>query len=387
MSLFTKTRIKAESLQGTGPAFDVVMLATVHPATDVRIFHREAKTLAAAGLSVCILGPHPSAERLEGVWIEALPRAANRLQRLFLGWSVLRRARQLQAKLYIFHDPELFWVGVTLRLFGKKVVYDCHENLPMQVLQKAWIPWPARWAVVPVVWLIEWTGSRLLSGVVVAREAMMERFPRRKRVLVRNFPPEQMCRATGEGSPVHLRRNVVIYAGGLSRLRGIGELVRAFRHPDLAEGELWLVGDFSEQAFRDEILQSLPPNVRWLGRKDYPEVIELYKLAKLGAVLLHPTASHKDSLPLKLFEYLAAGLPVIASNFPEWVELLNGCGVQVNPFDVDQIRVAIRGLLSDAARIKAMSAVARDRVLNSYCWENEGRRLVQSCCELIRCTR
>ena len=87
-----------------------------------------------------------------------------------------------------------------------------------------------------------------------------------------------------------------------------------------------------------------------------------------------------------LYGYLAAGIPVIASNFPEFDELLEGCGVQVDPKDPAQIERAIRELLSDPARLSVMSKIGRDRVLSSYCWKGEGTRLVKFCTELARQT-
>jgi len=363
--------------------FDVVMLTTVHPAVDDRIFHREAQTLTEAGFSVCIIGQHPTSEGLGGVWIEALPSPASRRQRLLLSWTLLKRARQMDGKLFIFHDPELFGVGLILSLLGKKVVYDSHENLPASMLQKFWLPRWARWLLVPEVWLAEWLCSRLITGVIVAREEIMSRFNKRRTVLVRNFPTGSALALLGRGAPIQRRRNIVIYTGGLSPIRGIRELVQAFKSLEMPGAELWLVGKFESQQFETEILASLPTNGKWLGWKEHTEVLELYQFAKVGMVLLYPTPNHRYSLPVKLFEYLGAGLPVIASNFPELTELMGGCGYQVDPYDVAQIRDAMQSLLSDPPRTIEMSRQARRRVLTSMSWETEGRRLIDFCSKLL----
>src|SRR5437867_1537210 len=208
--------------------FDIVMMTTGHPAVDDRIFHREAKTLVEAGFSICIIGQHPSSEQLAGVWIEALPSPASRRQRLLLGWTVLKRAHQVGGRLFIFHDPELFGVGLILSLLRRKVVYDSHENLPVSMLQKFWLPCWARWLLVPEVWFVEWFCSRLISGVIVARDKVMSRFPKRRTVLVRNFPTASALAVLGQGPPIQGRRNIVIYTGQLSPIRAIRELVQAF---------------------------------------------------------------------------------------------------------------------------------------------------------------
>ncbi|MGI8959166.1 MAG: glycosyltransferase family 4 protein [Bryobacteraceae bacterium] len=362
-------------------SFDVVMLTTAHPATDNRIFYREAKTLAEAGLAVAVIGPHPKPETLEGVWIEALPKQSRGSLRLMQGWMMIRLALRLRSRVFLFHDPELFGVGLVLRLLGKKVVYDCHENLPAQVLQKSWIPRPLRRPASALAWLIEWFGSRLLSGVAVARDAVLPRFPKNRRISIRNFPTEQALKSA-EGLPIDLRENIVIYAGGLGRVRGIAELLEAFRHIRPDEAELWLAGIFHDKAFQDEILKDLPSNIKWLGWLEHPQVLALYPSVKIGINLLYPTPSHKNSQPIKLYEYLAAGIPVIASNFPEFNELLEGCGVQVDPKNPAEIERAIRDLLSDPARLSEMSKIGRDRVLTSYSWKGEGVRLVDFCNQL-----
>ena len=359
--------------------FDVVMLTSAHSATDDRIFYREAMTLHEAGQSVCIVGRHLRCDILEGIHIRALRDAPSRPQRLLLGLTVLKTAIALNSRLYIIHDPELIGVALILRLLGKRVVYDAHENLPAQIQQKDWIPKPIRWVVAPTIASVEWAASHLLSGIIAAVPAIAARFPARKTILVRNFPTRSALQTLAEGPAITQRANLVIYTGGLSRVRGIRELVEAFR--ELEGTELWLVGDFDDPTFRQELLATLPGNVKWLGWKTHPEVLKLYRMAKLGAVLLHPTPNHRCALPVKLFEYLGAGLPVIASDFPEYKELVQGCGIQVNPTDVDKIRNGIKMLLTNDVELAEMSTRARQRVVDSFSWQGEGVRLVRFCTE------
>ena len=361
--------------------FDVVMLTSAHPATDDRIFYREAKTLVEAGQSVCIVGRHPSSEILEGIHIRALGAPASRLKRLLLGVAILDIACELNARLYIIHDPELIAIAFVLRLLGKKVVYDAHENLPAQIRQKDWIPRPLRWVLVPTASALEWVASRLLSGVIAAVPAIQVRFRSSRTELIRNFPTRSALATLADGPPISTRANVVIYTGGLSRIRGIRELVEAFRGLDGAQ--LWLVGSFDDAAFQTEIMSSLPHNVLWLGWRPHPEVLKLYRMAKLGAVVLYSTPNHRCAVPVKLFEYLGAGLPAIISDFPEYKEFVQGCGIEVDPLNVTAIRSAISALLADNAMLTEMSARARQRVVASFSWENEGTRLVEFCTKIM----
>jgi len=305
------------------------------------------------------------------------------LRRLFLGFALLRSALNLRSHVYIFHDLELFGVALILRVLKQKVVYDCHENTPMTMLQKTWIPRPLRHLLVLLVSIGEWLGSRLMSGVVTVNETLEKRFPRKRTVVVRNLPPSTMLDALSQGPPLHSRVNAVIYAGGLGRVRGIGELVAAFRSID-SDAELWLLGGFSDPVFREEVLGSLPQNVKWLGERKFSEVPQFYRRAKVGALLHYPTPNHRDAIPMKLFEYLAAGLPVIASDMPQFAGLLQGCGVQVNPKDVAQVRATIERVLSDEVALEEMSRIGRDRAMRSFRWEDDAARLVNFCAQMSR---
>lgn len=359
--------------------FDLVMLTTVHRATDDRIFHREAKTLVEAGMSVCVMGPHDNSRFIDGVWVDALPAQNSRKRRFALGWVVLQRCLRTNSRLFLFHDPELFGVGLILRLLGRHVIYDCHENLDLQVLQKTWIPKWARKSTAATVRITEWLLSRALSGVIAASPSMLGRFPRNRTILVRNFPTAEAIECLAGGLSIDRRADIVIYAGGLSRIRGIKELVEAFSDPQLTNAELWLVGAFDDENFRDEILNALPPNAKWLGWKEHTEVIKLYLQAKAGAALLYPTPSHRGALPVKLFEYFAAGLPVVASNYPEMVSLVGDCGFCVDPKNVKAVRAALVALLSDQTKTGEMSSLARERVLDSMSWPQEAERLTNFC--------
>lgn len=374
---------RATADSGFPSRVDVAMLTIAHSAVDDRIFHREARALAARRLSVCVIGPHPQSEVLNNISIQALPKSRSRSSRLLLGWTLLKKAFEIRAKLYIFHDPELFPAALALKLLGRKVVYDAHENLPAQFLQKDWIPKAIRILAKPLIAAIEALVAKCMDGVITVNRTLQSRFAKKKSIVVRNLPPEEVLEILSEGPPISSRKPVVIYAGALSRIRGIQELVRAFDHIPAEEAELWLIGHFVDPEFEASILGDARQNVKWLGQKEFYEVIRLYNSAKIGALLHFPAPNHVGAIPVKLFEYLAAGLPVVASDMPEYTELLEGCGIQVNAHNVKEIAAAIRKLLANEDEIERMSEAGKNKMYRSMRWETDAHELTVFCSSLI----
>ncbi len=106
----------------------VCMLTSAHhPVLDPRIFYKESTTLHAAGYDITVIGPHTADSVESGIKIRAFPRAKNRFERILLTpWRILARSLKENACVYHFHDPDLIPMGLLLKLFGAKVVYDVH---------------------------------------------------------------------------------------------------------------------------------------------------------------------------------------------------------------------------------------------------------------------
>ena len=110
----------------------------------------------------------------------------------------------------------------------------------------------------------------------------------------------------------------------------------------------------------------------------HEKVSELLAQARVGVATLHPDPNYLGSLPTKLFEYMAAGLPVVASNFPLWKEIVEGnkCGLTVNPLDPEEIAHAIEYLINHPDEARRMGENGRQAVLEKYNWETEGKKLL-----------
>lgn len=118
--------------------------------------------------------------------------------------------------------------------------------------------------------------------------------------------------------------------------------------------------------------------VRFIGRISRAEVNDLYGSARAGIVIYQPAENHYEAQPVKMFEYMAAGLPVIASNFPFWKKIVEDtkCGICVNPQDAQEVRAACEKLLSDPKAAQEMGKNGRQAVLACYSWESEEKKLM-----------
>jgi glycosyltransferase involved in cell wall biosynthesis len=359
----------------------IVHLSTKHQALDIRIFFKECRTLAAAGHQVWFLANDPPGPAQDGVTFTAYHAPTSGFRPARIGRRLARAYRQavaLRGDVYHFHDPELIPVGVLLRQTGARVVYDVHEDTPREALSLGRErPWEARlnsWA-----WsLLEGVARRTLDAFVCATPAIARHFPTGKTVVVQNFPlPEEFELADADGRGPG---DGLVYAGGLTAIRGVRDMVSALgRLPEELVPCLELAGEFADPEFRRE-MEALPGwgRVRWQGWRPRAVVRRLLTRARAGLVLLHPRPEYVDSLPTKLFEYMAAGLPVIASDFPLWRAIVTdaGCGLLVDPQDVEAVAAAMRFLLEQPEEAARMGQRGREAVAARYTWRTEGQKLV-----------
>lgn len=358
----------------------VVHLTSVHPALDVRIFHKECRSLAAAGFEVVLIAPGEHDQRLDGVRIRAVPLARSRQARMTrTAFQVFLAARDEDAQLYHFHDPELIPVGLALKLLGKRVVYDVHENYPKTVMSKGYLPAHLRRTCAGLTRLLEFIATESADATVAAVPTIAARFSPRKTILVQNFPVQEeletLARVPYAGRPA-----TVAYVGGIARGRGIVEAVAAMGAlPHDVPAILRLAGTFRPAGLLAEC-QAMPgwQRVEYLGWLSRERIVKTLGEARIGLVTLHPEPNHLDSYPIKMFEYMAAGVPVIASDFPLWREIVtsSGCGLLVDPMDPQAIAEAMRHLLQNPHEAAEMGRRGQEAVWSTYSWNAEARRLV-----------
>ena len=358
----------------------VAHLTSVHPAQDTRIAFRECATLASAGYDVVLIAPG-SAEKLPaGVRFHGVPMATTRFQRMTRTiLNVYRAALSEDADVYHFHDPELFYVGLLLRARGKRVIFDVHEDIPQDILDKIWIPRFLR-RPLSLLSVVALRGLHaLFSGVVAATPGIAKRFPKQKTVVVCNYPSIEEFPTPAIETGFEQRPLSAVYLGAITELRGINEMLAAFASPFMhPRARLTLAGQFeSEELERRARSAQGWERVDYIGWCARARVADVLAKSRVGLVTLRPAANFEESLPVKLFEYMAAGLPVIISASIRSSEIVReyDCGVVVDPLDTEAIARAITFLLENPGVAQAMGERGRRLILERFQWTSEARKL------------
>ena len=366
------------------PPAKAVHMTSVHSALDARIFHKECRSLARAGFEFTVVGPHSADAVEDRVHIKSIRQDRSRLVRMTRTvWRVYREARKQQADIYHFHDPELIPVALLLRASGKNVIYDIHEDVPKDILSKHYLPSWARGAIAWTVGTFESSVARYFSALVTVTPSIAERFRQlnRRTIIVFNYPDQTDILAGRQSQPWNVRRQSVAYVGSITKQRAIGEMVSAMSLlPESLPATLELAGwESPENLCRDELHSHAGwARVHHHGLLDQPTTQKLLHEVRAGLVLFHPEPNHLEAMPQKIFEYMGAGLPVIASDFPLWRRILGdaNCAIFVDPVNPREIAQAIEYVLSHPAEAEEMGSRGQAAMLKLYNWDTEAEKLV-----------
>jgi glycosyltransferase involved in cell wall biosynthesis len=356
----------------------VVHLTTVHRPLDVRIFEKQCRSLAAHGYEVVLVATAERDEVRDGVALRALPKPKGRLDRVLIApWRAMAKALRERPDLVHFHDPELIPIGMLMRLLGNRVVYDVHENLPMDILHsKPYLPKILRRTLSGIARIVEGVAGRVLTGVVTVTETFAGRFPAGKTVVVQNYPLLEDLGAKS-APPLADRPNTLLFTGGFAPTRCAREMVDALEH--LPNVSLIVAGPARSQALMDEL--SRKPGwsrVENVGMVPRDELSPLFARAKVGLVLNAPREDYQEISTNKLFEYMMARLPIVASKIPSWMRIVEevGCGLIADTTDPKDLADKCRWLIEHQAEADAMAERGYQAARSRFHWGSEETKLL-----------
>jgi glycosyltransferase involved in cell wall biosynthesis len=360
--------------------------SSAHPAADNRIFHKECTALSESGLEVHLSAVADADQTKNGIHIHALPPEKGRLRRAAMGnFRIWKLLRDVKPDLLHVHDPELIPLALLWRtLYRRPTVYDSHEDLPKDVMGKAYLPMPTRRIIAAFARLLESSAGRWLSMIVAATPPVARNYPTKKVVIVENFP--WLANFTNVTPITAAKPRDFVYVGGLSRARGVFEMFSAIKMSTLTPPlTLTIAGIISPEIERALQEKSQAP-ITYLGNLPVGEMQSVISDSIAGLVVFLPQPNYLECQPTKLFEYMAAGRPFVASNFPYFMQMFGpfDCGLFVDPCDPVAIRDAMEILANDLPMAEAMGQRGRSALEKYFTFETQATKLCFAVKELLQ---
>jgi len=357
----------------------IAHLTSVHFRYDTRIFLKQCISLASNGYDVTlIVADGKGDENKENIAIYDVGRPKNRIFRMLnTTRQVYREAIKLNADVYHLHDPELIPIGLKLIKRSKKVIFDSHEHVPEQLLSKHYLSnWISR-IISRSFDLFESLTLKKFSAIIAATPHICNILSSKNSrvVTINNYP---IINELSSISRINAQKqNQVCFVGGVTDIRGIKELLVAFRLTK-NNTKLVLAGLFSDQNLKTELQKTASWNyVKDLGFLNRTEVSQVLAQSIAGIVTFLPVPNHINAQPNKMFEYMSAGLPIIASNFPLWKEIIeaHNCGICVDPTKPQEIANAIDFLIANPKLAKDMGENGKQAINEKFNWTAEEKKL------------
>lgn len=354
----------------------VAHLSSAHPADDIRIFSKECRCLAGAGYEVYLVARSERDYSSDGVRIIGVPTHKTRLGRMIGGVAfVFFKALKLKADLYHFHDPELIPAGLLLRLLGKKVIYDAHEDVAASLRSRYYLPKFSRNLLASIIGPFERLASRFFTKIVTATPAIAEHFDQAKTVCIANYVAFQN---QSQSDTADRKKSNFIFAGHLSEIRGAEQMAQAVNLCKNPATRLDIIGRISRPSVRQEMIEIDKKNrlnfIEWMPKDQLDAKL---RESFAGLVVFLPEPNHIRSQPNKIFEYMAAGIPVVISHFSDWKRIIDtfNCGLCVDPLDPRDIAEKLDWLLANPEEAKAMGERGKKAAFENFNWTVEAQRL------------
>lgn len=359
----------------------VCHITSVHKRYDMRIFQKECVSLKNNAYEVSmIVADNKGDEIKDNIKIFDVGRVNGRVQRFIKTLNlVYKKALSMDAAVYHFHDPELLFVGLRLKKIGKKVIWDMHENLPADIMQKKYIPYLSRLFINFLFKKLESFTVKRIDGVICTRDSVLYRLYDLNNIitLVNNFPLINY--------PVDIpvrRERAICFAGAIVPNYQHKEIIEAISS---IENVRYLLAGPVKESYLNELKATKGwDRVDYLGVLSFEKVKEMYARAQVG-IVLHKYTPNMDyrigNFALtKIFEVMYWGMPVVATDYSLWQETVferYNCAITVDPTNISQIRNAIVELLDNPARSVEMGINGQKAVIESFNWKSQEIKLLK----------
>ena len=352
--------------------------SSVHRWNDNRIFYKEAVSLS-KHYDVELHAPADFENKsFHGVIIVGLSQWKKEYDRKNIRHELWNRLKNSNADIFIFHDPELIWVGIkTAITTNKKVIYDIHENTVESIKQKKWLNIFSKRISIVVYTVLQWIGTKVFSHFLLA-ENSYKSIIKNNATTILNYPIVKDWPTSGD------KLYDLVYLGDVTEDRGgvsIIEIIRVLKENN-NKIKLAIVGKIPhtfQKIISNKIkLYGLENNVDVFGYLNYPDAMKIVSQSKIGLSLLMPIKNYMYSYPTKLFDYMQGGIPFICSNFPLYKELVKECktGITVEPLSINEACNEILILLNDQMLYNKMCSNGKSALKEKYNWSTQENKLI-----------
>ena len=359
----------------------VCHFTSVHPWDDIRIYQKMCVSLAKnENFEVFLIAPNADEGKHNGVNVINVEKESDdRLYRFYkLRKKVYLKALALNADIYHFHDPELIPYGLKLQKKGKKVIFDSHEDVPNDILDKEWInPNLLRKLISSFYNLYEKNTTIKLSGVISVLDQITNKFKNKNLLTIHNYPKIEEFESNVESKISLPEKFNVVYNGGLTKIRGIDVMIDAMKYLD-DEYRLILMGNW-ESAEYEKMCKSSEgwEKVIYLGNIPTKECFNLLQQCQLGIILFKAIPNHINSLPNKSFEFIAAKIPILMSDFDFWKDEFKQYANFTSPDKPDEVAENIKKIKSNYLKEIEKVNVHSPKILTEKNWKAEAEKLVK----------
>lgn len=389
----------------------VCMISTTHDLYDGRIYNKEALSLKRNGFDViCIVisNEDQAGETTDGIKYIKIKPVPHFNRNVFMDdvlayenftyeqhsketyQKIFEIAAATESDFYHLHDLYLNRIGKKLKELPHrpKVIYDVHESYPDIVRdysKQDGVGYLNK--ILYSYYLDAWeiTQSRHYDFIINVEESINNRFKKKvganKTDIIYNYPIIDFSRL--ENGDNQDKEYDLIYCGAIHRLRGAMEILKVVNEGKKFKSDLKMlfVGPVDaglELEMKNYIKSNhLEDNVIFKGKIPFNEVSYYYRKSKIGLVLLHPIQKYLRAIPVKMFEYMANGLPIIGSDLPHIREVVNqsSCGRIVDLGDPKAIWQEIANILNNPEIYKECSLNGKGAIKNTYNWDEMAEKL------------
>jgi len=353
-------------------------ITSAHGRYDGRIFKKECVSLAKHGYSVnLIVNDAEDDELINCVKIISTKiKPKNRMERFINTQKALfNKALEVNADIFHLHDPDLIPIGMKLKKMGKMVIFDSHEDIPSQIMEKEYIPYFIRGQVSRLYSVYEKYCLKKFDALISVTPKVVDRLKiyNSSTYMITNYPIIEETNTIKDKNTQN-----ICFAGVINEDWQHENILKAISE---IEGIRYILAGQGSDIYMTK-LKSMNSwdKVDYRGKISKEEVKEIYKKSSIGIALHYSyQMSGEGSLGnTKMFEFMEAGLPVICSDYKLWKQITDkyNCGIAINPNDINKIQQSIEYLVNNSNIAFEMGQNGRKAVIEEYNWNTQEKILL-----------